>query len=420
MAGVPSAAVDHYKRMQALQVLGIAAARRSWKRVSPARIRDSWAEAVDEYVDVLGGLQYRAAAAGSSYGAMSVAQSSGVYRPPVGFVDPAGFVGFAPSGAPLRAAAQSPAIGALVLIGGGVRPVDAVGSALKQLERLTRTAIADAGRTAAHADLASRSGVGYVRMVNPPACDRCVLLAGRFYRWNNGFLRHPNCDCVHVPSTKQAVDAAGVEGLVLDPDAYFDSLSEAEQDRVFGRANAAAIREGADMGRVINARRGMSKNGQRTTALTGGRRGRGEYFAERGGRLTPEGIFAQAGSREDAVSLLKEHGYMRYRADGSGAPLLVSVDPKGRDYEGFGQMGRGGTRRGYRQAVEEAWRTGVSNEGTLTAAERRVDAARLRYEAVLDGRNPYSSKRPLTPELSAQIEEEYRYWLNRGGQIHTR
>lgn len=419
MAGAPPAVVEHYQRMQSLQVLGIAAARRSWKRVSPEHIRESWAEAVDEYVDVLEGLQYRAAAAGSSYGAQTLAQSSGVYRPPAGFVDPAGFVGVAPSGAPLRAAAQAPVVGSLLLIKQGADPASALRSGLAQLQRLTRTAVADAGRTAAQADLASRRGVGYIRMVNPPACDRCILLAGRFFRWNNGFRRHPNCDCVHVPSTKQALDAAGVEGLVLDPDAYFDSLSEAEQDRVFGRANAEAIRSGADMGRVVNARRGMSVNGQTTTALTGGRRGRAEYFAERGGRLTPEGIFAQAGSREEAVALLKEHGYMRYRQDGSGSPLLVSVDPKGRDYEGFGQMGRGGTRRGYRDATLEAWRTGVSNDATMTAAERRVHTARLRYEAVLDGRNPYSSKRPLTPALSARVEEDYRYWLNRGGQIHT-
>ena len=34
---------------------------------------------------------------------------------------------------------------------------------------------------------------GYVRMVQAGACSRCVVLAGKWYRKNQGFQRHPGC-----------------------------------------------------------------------------------------------------------------------------------------------------------------------------------------------------------------------------------
>src|SRR5690606_25790677 len=82
--------------------------------------------------------------------------------------------------------------------------------------------------------------------------SRCVILAGRFYRKNTGFQRHPGCDCRHIPASESV---AG--DLAVDPRAYFDSLTEAEQDKAFTKAGAEAIRAGADIGQVVNARRGM-------------------------------------------------------------------------------------------------------------------------------------------------------------------
>jgi hypothetical protein len=47
-------------------------------------------------------------------------------------------------------------------------------------------------------------------------------------------------------------------GLHADPQEYFDSLSEADQDRIFTKAGAQAIRDGADVSRVVSARRGAA------------------------------------------------------------------------------------------------------------------------------------------------------------------
>ena len=53
----------------------------------------------------------------------------------------------------------------------------------------------------------------------------------------------------------------------------------------------------------------------------------------------------------------------------------------------------------------------------MIAAEKRVQTAKLRYEAVLEGRNPNDGRMPLTPEIAAQCEREYRRWVTSGGQI---
>lgn len=108
-----------------------------------------------------------------------------------------------------------------------------------------------------------------------------------------------NCDCRHIPT---AEDHAG--SLVTSPRRYFDSLSAAEQDQAFTRAGAQAIRDGADISQVVNARRGMTSAGTTTASTT--RRG----VAERG-RLMPEAIYRQAGNnRDEAIRLLKQHGYL--------------------------------------------------------------------------------------------------------------
>jgi hypothetical protein len=157
---------------------------------------------------------------------------------------------------------------------------------------------------------------GYVRMLNPPSCSRCAVLAGKFYRWNRGFERHPNCDCRHIPTSE---DQAG--NLTTNPQAYFDSLTRAEQDRIFTIKGAEAIRDGADISQVVNARRGVAKaqlfgrdvfhtyQGVTRHSLFGRRKR--ELGKRLPVRLMPESIYALAEDREDALRLLFLYGYIR-------------------------------------------------------------------------------------------------------------
>lgn len=158
---------------------------------------------------------------------------------------------------------------------------------------------------------------GWVRMLTPPSCSRCAILAGQFYKWNDGFLRHPMCDCRHIP----AIEDLGSD-LTTDAKEYFNSLTREQQDRYFGVANSRAIREGADINQVVNAttRQGAmftADDGRRYTREGTARRGVAGSRIKRSGnrgkvlRPTPWQIYKDArGSREEAVRLLRKFGYI--------------------------------------------------------------------------------------------------------------
>lgn len=180
-----------------------------------------------------------------------------------------------------------------------------LGSLLEQatteqaLELMALTQIADAGRVAAGLSIAVRRHVGWVRMVTPPCCARCGILAGKYFKWNTGFQRHPMCDCRHIPTQE---DVAG--DVRTDPKTLFDS------GHVTGvtRAEQKAIDEGADINRVINARRSqyMDDAGNRLTRDSTTRRGTGIAI-----RPTPEQIYRSAGDDQAAaVTQLKRFGYL--------------------------------------------------------------------------------------------------------------
>lgn len=111
--------------------------------------------------------------------------------------------------------------------------------------------------------------------------------------------------------------------MATNPRAYFDGLSEAEQDRIFTQAGARAIRDGADMSQVVNARRGMFTAGRRR--LT--RESITRFGVARPGRLMPEQIYTQAGTRDEAITLLRQHGYLRAAPARSARSTLVPPQP---------------------------------------------------------------------------------------------
>lgn len=118
---------------------------------------------------------------------------------------------------------------------------------------IVKTGIGDAARGAVQSGMQARPSVtGYVRMLRGASCARCAILAGRHYRSSVAFNRHKRCDCVHVPAAEASDD------WTVNPKTYFRSLSTEDQDRLFTKAGAEAIRLGADMSQVVNARKGIS------------------------------------------------------------------------------------------------------------------------------------------------------------------
>jgi hypothetical protein len=273
------------------------AAQATWARIDRLSIGRSWLRLLAEPLALLTAAQLQVAQTADAYVAQTLG-AQGVAEAAEGTVWARSLAGIASDGRRLDTLLYQPAIDALTLIGAGATPAQALAAGALRLDMIVRTQIADAGRVATGVGIAARPRVGYTRVLTPPSCSRCAILAGKFYRWSMGFQRHPRCDCVHVPTTRAASG-----GLVTSPRGYFDSLSAAEQNRVFTRAGAQSIRDGADMGQVVNARRGMTSAGTTTEATT--RRG----GAPRG-RLMPEEIYRRAGSREEALELLRQHRYL--------------------------------------------------------------------------------------------------------------
>lgn len=392
----PETAVKHYRAMLRLQRSARAAAAVAWSSLSAAYLSESWDSVSPALVRAVSRLQLDAATRGAGYGGNTLADQ-GLYEAPEAWVDPSSLAGVSSRGASLGAALYSAIPHTKDLIAGGMPERVALARGREVLQMSAATQVADAGRTAAGLDTFARPRVGYVRMLNPPSCSRCSVLAGRFYRNNEGFQRHPRCDCVHVPTTR--TEAAESEGLIHDPYAYFESLSESAQDKTFGKAQAQAIRDGADLFQVVNSRRGMSYAGVSADGTRRGQKVVSDFTREgttrralwgganpKGKRLTPDAIYAQGLPREATLDLLAKHGYLL---------------PQGQVAEG---------------AIRGAGP--VAPRSDLTAAEKRLQTARLRWEAVQDGRNPHG-RGPLTPEIAARVEGDYRRWLASNGQIHT-
>lgn len=158
-----------------------------------------------------------------------------------------------------------------------------------EFDRLVSSLVHDAGMAAESVTVATYPRIGHVRYLNPPSCSRCAVLAGRVYRYSSGFLRHPGCDCVMIPTTL-ANDELTQDPVDLMERGLVTGLSKADQ---------RAIRDGADFGQVVNVR-----------LRNGGVRESGRVLA-RASRPTPEAIYRMTSNRDEAVELLARHGYVR-------------------------------------------------------------------------------------------------------------
>lgn len=149
----------------------------------------------------------------------------------------------------------------------------------------------DTGRSSVQAGMQGRPSCEYyVRMLVGKSCARCAILAGRKYKSSVAFRRHKRCDCKHIPGPED------IDDWSTDVDKYFSTLSTEEQDEVFGKGGAEAIRLGADPAQVVNAESGVyvaRAYGEEVLASTAGTTIRGTA----GQRLASEGLARTQGQR---------------------------------------------------------------------------------------------------------------------------
>ena len=287
-----------FQRAQARSIQGVLMLLgRQWDQMESL---DDWAQIQDRVTVLTAAGQTATARRGISY-ALDVLDEE-----PVGVASARAFAGTAPDGRPLGSMLYSSVVHARTTY---ESPGDQMRSGRAWLQMLAHTAMADAGRAATQVQIAATPRAGWMRMVNPPCCQRCAVIAGKHFRWNEGFKRHPRCDCVHVPTTGGKIPAGYVSSI--DTDQIHD-LTEAQRQ---------AIADGADRNQVINAYRDRIKNRAGYMWTNEGASGRSwaAYSARasgtaRGPRPTPDGIYAHARShnlsREETVKILARTGYI--------------------------------------------------------------------------------------------------------------
>lgn len=342
---LPEAAETYWLQQQAINAAAVAVAVRTWQNSAgnPAH----WASVLPFVVATVMRAQAAAALLAPRY-IKSALEELAIPDAPLAAIDPSPLVGLSGVGLPLLdhyaelpelfamkaakaawqmnlddgdddlSASDAPVLTANEI---GLLPPTVVNDAMEatslQFRTHVQTVISDTGRAAESLEIAARPGLGYVRMLNPPSCKRCVVLAGKLYKWNAGFDRHPGCDCRHIPANESVAD-----DLRVDPARYFQSLTEPEQEAVFTKAGARAIRDGADIAQVVNADQGMrvaQVYGRNLKITTQGvtKRGRaGKIIRARGRsaettpRLMPSSIYQIADDRSDAIRLLRLNGYI--------------------------------------------------------------------------------------------------------------
>ena len=419
MQTVPMELREHDERLGRLERGASQAAVLAWDEVDPARISESWEPLILPVAASITRAQERAADSGVR-ASREVSVATGQYELPEAFHDPREMAGYGSHGVPLEDALYSPAIGVKTRIAAGAPVADAMLYGANALASLAATVVADTGRESMQMDMIARKQAGYVRVVEAGACSRCIILAGKFFRWNKGFDRHPRCRCEHMPAKSE--QWARDEGWFADPYEAFRAMSEDERRRVFGEFSAQAIDDGADIFQVVNAtgpRSGMYAGGRMTREGTS-RHGNFRRTSNYRQRLTPYGIYGDGSrSREQVLAALRDNGY---------------ILPGGQDPAGTMRNLRAPAKNASR-ATKESWLTGTRlprNMQTMTAAEKRAYRADRDWQMVRAGMNPYqagapqrwrylvygegtpkggSVPRPLTDGDRARAEEDYRKYV---------
>jgi len=313
-------AADQRREMNA----AMAAVKRQWRRMGP-NFDSSYLALEPTLLAVVRTAQERLVVGAADY-IPAVLDEQGIKSPAFARVSTLPLIGVAGDGRPVDSLLYGAVTGAKTAVGNGSTSFAALQMSGKWLESTVGTLLSDTARQSEALHSGVRPVTGYVRMLNAPSCARCVVLAGKFYRKNAGFQRHPKCDCRHIPSTE-----ALAGDITVDPVDYFDSLTKDEQNKTFGTAGAEALRADANMSQVVNARRGMQTSqigGRSILTTTEGTTRRGVAYREMGAnratdvkragqryartvrpRLMPETCLQVSTDRADYLRLLSANGY---------------------------------------------------------------------------------------------------------------
>lgn len=214
-------------------------------------------------------------------------------------IDPDSYAGWmepdiAPWQVPLRSALlTAPVVEA--------RRRESLDSGGRMLMNLTHAAVAGVALMVSQSLITSTDDLVGV-FSDSPCCQRCSVLVGKKMPHDTVFKRHPQCNgtVVAVPRNKPSPVAA------IGPEDVTD----------LNRWQRAAIEDGADFNKVVNAQTGV-RGGKRVLGSRSPLRENAMRTVAGGGRRgvmipTPKAIYrTAAGDREAARRLLRQFGYIQ-------------------------------------------------------------------------------------------------------------
>jgi hypothetical protein len=237
----PLASENFYRTLQRLQIVLVLAGRRSWARMGPD-FDPSWALVAPQLVQVTSAAQLAAATAATAY-VPAVLDETGQPDAPEARVSPQAFAGVASDGRTLEGLLLGATRFAKQAVGKGAGVDSALALGGRWLDGALSTVVTDAARDVAFTEVALRPRMGWVRMVNPPCCSRCAVLAGKWYSRQDILPRHRRCDCTLIPSQENRAGDFTTSAADLHRRGLITDLSADQRKR---------IADGADPVKVLN------------------------------------------------------------------------------------------------------------------------------------------------------------------------
>lgn len=230
------AGAEYLRLRRRLTAATLAAAALAWRQVAPENIDATWQSPSRRLLATLILLQVRAATAAVTYIDDALREQGTPVRP-IAEVATRSLAGVASDGRSLADLINQTPVRTKTLIARGYDLTDAMAAGGRNLQMLSVTQVQDVGRTASGLAIASRPDVHWIRRVRGGACDRCQAQAGKTFRWNAGFARHPRCDCYHEPVRREPTTARVALGDGMQVAGRSSRDGRAMPEQIFAEAN---------------------------------------------------------------------------------------------------------------------------------------------------------------------------------------
>lgn len=189
---LPPSAEAYYAAQRAESEAARRAIQRQWSRLAPGAVVASWDALAPTLLAVVLTAQGRMTRPTGQYVSDVLAETGqGRLDDPALEVSPAPLMGFAGDGRRVEGLLDQAPVKVLDGLGTGMTGLAAKEVGGRFLDLAVSTALSDTARQAEVLHTSVRPVSGYVRMLSPPSCSRCAVLAGRWFARNAGFARHP-------------------------------------------------------------------------------------------------------------------------------------------------------------------------------------------------------------------------------------